>query len=238
MASTAGDGSLSTMNARPSTRTLEVVGVGHVVATVRQRPVVSRADDEVLAPLTTVGTGDAEVRDPAEPHVVDRAQDPRGGSERRYVDDHRAVREIDEAQEVDRVAVGGQEHRRRVHEVREQEDVVVLHADRPEALPDRRHGRAREGADEGLDAVHEVEVVVEQGSRRRRRCAVVELEHAKPAVHLVRVEIDASTSLETPPGPPFIVPPTDWCRGRLSPLAEHPRTTLLGRARLVFTQSA
>ena len=88
-----------------------------VVPAVGQRAVVARADDQVAAAFAPVGAGQADVGDPPEPHVVDRAEEPRRGTERGQVDHHRPVRQVDEPPEVDGVAVGGQEQRRRVHQL-------------------------------------------------------------------------------------------------------------------------
>ena len=53
-----------------------VVGarVADVEAALGQRPVVARGDQQVGAALAAVRAGQAEVGDPAEPHVVDEAQ--------------------------------------------------------------------------------------------------------------------------------------------------------------------
>jgi hypothetical protein len=51
--------------------------VRSVEAAVRQRAVMTRPDNQITAVPRPVGTGQAEVGDPAEPQVVDGAQDPR-----------------------------------------------------------------------------------------------------------------------------------------------------------------
>ena len=79
--------------------------VRDVEAAVGQRAVIARSDDQVPAALAPVRARQAEVGDPPEPHVVDRAQDPRRRAERRHVDHHRPGGQVDEAEEVDRVAV-------------------------------------------------------------------------------------------------------------------------------------
>ena len=78
--------------------------VGDVEAALGQRSVVAGRDEQELAARTAVGSGHAEVDDPLEPHVVERAQRHRWG-----LDDHRAVREVDEGEAVDGVGVGGEE---------------------------------------------------------------------------------------------------------------------------------
>ena len=52
-------------------------GMGDVEAAVGQRPVVAGPDDQVPAALAAIRAGQADVGDPAEPHVVDRAEDAR-----------------------------------------------------------------------------------------------------------------------------------------------------------------
>ena len=80
-------------------------GVRHMEPAVGQRAVVARPDEQVAPALRPVRARQAEVRHPPEPHVVDRAEDARRGPERRDVQHLRPGAEIDEAEEVDRVAV-------------------------------------------------------------------------------------------------------------------------------------
>ena len=49
-------------------------------AAVGQHPVVARPHQEIATALAAVRTGQAEVRDPPEPHVVDHSEDPDGAS--------------------------------------------------------------------------------------------------------------------------------------------------------------
>ncbi len=160
--------------------------VGHEVSVVGQRSLVPRPDEQVAAALRPVGARQPEVGDPAEPHVVDGAEDPGRRPEGGHVDHHRAVGQVDEADEVEGVAVGGQEQRGRVHQRGEEEDVVVLDPDGVEPCSHRGHGRPRERPVERIDAVHEVEVVVQQVSGRRRRGTVVELQRPEATLDLVR----------------------------------------------------
>ena len=157
-------------------------GVRHVVPAVGQRSVVTRSYHQVAAPFAPVRAGEADVGHPAEPHVVDRAEDARRSADRRDVDDHRSVGEVDERPEVDGVAVRRQEDRRRTHELGEEGERAVLDADREEAAADRGDGRPPQRAQERLHALAEVQVVVQEGGGGVRRGAVVELQGAEPAL--------------------------------------------------------
>ena len=66
-----------------------------------------------------------------------------------------------------------------------------------EPAADRGQRRRRDGAEERLDPVQEVEVVVEERRRRVGWRAVVELEGADAAVHLVRRRDRAESRWET-----------------------------------------
>ncbi len=113
-----------------------------MVPAVRQRPLVAGWNEQVAAALAAVRPRQAEVDDPPPPHIVDHSE-----CLRRRLDDHRARREIDDAEEVDRVGVRGQEHRLRPHQLREDQDRVVLHADVVEAPPDRVRRRSTEAVE-------------------------------------------------------------------------------------------
>ena len=86
-------------------------------AALGERAVVAGGNEEELAAGAAVGAGETEVDDPLEPHVVERAQ-----RHRRRLDDHRAVVQVDDHEVVDGVGVRGQEPRRRVHQLREDQD--------------------------------------------------------------------------------------------------------------------
>jgi hypothetical protein len=114
MASTAGAGSLSTMNARPIKHARVVRDLGHIEAALGQRPVIARPTSKYLPPSPRSG--------PGRPRSVTQRNHrssivPQNGARRRHhwnVDHHRTVGEIDEAPEVDGVGVRRQEQRRRV----------------------------------------------------------------------------------------------------------------------------
>ena len=122
-------------------------GVEHVVrlrvgdeeAALGQRAVIAGRHDQVLAALAAVGAWEADVDDPAEPHVVDGAEPLR-----RLLDHHRAIGQVHGGEVVDRVGIGGQEQRLRVHQLGEDDDGVVLGADALKALADRVGGGAAE----------------------------------------------------------------------------------------------
>ena len=160
--------------------------MGDVEAAVGQRLVIAGPHQQVLAALAAIRPGQAEVGHPAEPHVVDRSQDRARRRHHRNVDHHRPVREIDERPEVDRVRVRRQEQRRRIHQLGEDQDLVVLDPDAEEPTPDRDQRRPPDAVQVRLDAAHEIEVVVQPLRRLRRRRPVAELKRPEPALHRVR----------------------------------------------------
>jgi hypothetical protein len=74
----------------------------------------------------------------------------------------------------------------RVHQLREEQDGVVFHADIQESLMYCLSRCRRERAQEGIEGVDEVEMVVQLLGRLRLRRTISELERAKPALHRVR----------------------------------------------------
>ena len=129
------------------------------VAALGQRPVIAGRHDQVLAAEAAVGTGAADVDDPGEPHVVDRA-DRVGG----LLDHHRAVAEVDRREVVDRVGVGGEEQRARVHQLGEDDDAVRA-GDLLEALAQRIGRGAAEAVVVDRERVGEVHRVVDLARR-------------------------------------------------------------------------
>ena len=156
-------------------------GVPDVEAAFRHDAVVAGGHEQELAARAAVRPREPEVDDPLEPHVVERAQ-----GHRRRLDHHRPVGQVDEAEVVDGVAVRGQEQRRRIHQLREDQHRVVLHADAQETLADRLRRCSRERGQERVEAVHEVEMVVQRLDRLPGRSTIGELERAEPTVDLVR----------------------------------------------------
>jgi hypothetical protein len=92
-----------------------------VVAAVGQRAVVARREEQEPAALAAIRARQAEVDDPLPPPVVEHSE-----RLRRRLDDHRPVSQIDHAEEIGRVRVRGQKQRCRIHQLREDQDLVVL----------------------------------------------------------------------------------------------------------------
>ena len=161
-------------------------GVKDMETAVGQRAVIARSHDQVPAPRPTVRARQAEVGDPVEPHVIDCPQQSRRRSERRYVEHHGPTGQVDETPEVDGVAVRGEKQRRRVHQLREEGERVVLSSGRLEATAQRGQRRAGKRVDERLHPVHEIQMVVQQLRRRLGRCPVAELQRPQTALHPVR----------------------------------------------------
>ena len=144
------------------------------VAAARQLALVIGRHKQVLAPLAPVGTGQTEVRYPLEPHVVDHAE-----REWRRLNDDRSLGDVQIDKEIDGVRIGRQEQGLGVHQLGEDQDRVVRNAGFLAALEDGRHGSALVGIHERLDAVHQVEVVVDLRNSLFAWCAVLELERAE-----------------------------------------------------------
>jgi hypothetical protein len=184
ISSTVGAGSwpgFSLMNERPSRDRPRRTRVPDVEAAVGQGAVVARRDEQEAAALAAIRAREAAVHDPLEPHVVEQRE-----RLRRRVDHHRTRREIDDADEVDRVGVRGQEQRLRPHQLREDQDRVVLHARLVEALQQRLRRRSRKAVEVGVQPVHEVEMVVHELARLAARNTIDELECPEPAVEPLR----------------------------------------------------
>ena len=155
--------------------------VSDVVAAGWQRAVVAGRDEQEPPALAAIRTRQAEVDDPSPPHVVEHSE-----CLRRRLDDHRPRRQIDDPEVVHRVGVRGQEHGLRAHQLREDQDRVVVHARLVEALPDRVCRRSREAVEIHVEGVHEVEVVVDGLGGIAARYAVDELERPEPGLEPLR----------------------------------------------------
>jgi hypothetical protein len=94
--------------------------------------------------------------------------------------------EINNADEVDRVGVRSQEQRLGVHQLREHEDLVVVHARLVETLAERVRRGTRKPVEVHVQGVHEVEVVVHRLDGLASGHAVDEFERPEPAFELVR----------------------------------------------------
>ena len=80
---------------------------------------------------------------------------------RRRLQHHGALGEIERADDVDRVGIGGQPQRLGIHQLGVDDDLVVLDADALQALADRVDADALKGVGERALRVREVDVVVD-----------------------------------------------------------------------------
>src|SRR5208337_2169625 len=88
--------------------------------------------------------------------------------------------------EINRVGVGCQEQRLRVHQLRENEDRVVGYTGVVESLPKRRCRGALKGVHKRLRGVHEVEIVIDLLDRFLARSAILEIKRSKARLKSVR----------------------------------------------------
>src|SRR4030095_2174804 len=93
----------------------------HKKTAIRQRTLITRRYSQILHPRPTVGTWTADVDDPAEPHVIERAE-----LHRRHFHHHRALSEIDDGEIINGIGVGGKKERVSVHQLGKDDDGVVL----------------------------------------------------------------------------------------------------------------
>ena len=156
ISATAGLGSLFSRNDRPSSRRAGRAQLAARSSRSRAaRPCSRAARTGTCPPSPRSGPGRPKSVTQLEPHVVDHAE-----RQRRRLDDHRPLGDVQVDPEIDGVRIGGQEQRLRIHQLREDEGRVVRDAGILEALEDGRHRSALVGVHERLDAVHQVEVVV------------------------------------------------------------------------------
>ena len=105
---------------------------------------------------------------------------------RRRLQHHGALGEIERADDVDRVGIGGQPQRLGIHQLGVDDGLVVLDADALQALADRVDADALKGVGERALRVREVDVVVDLVQGRLARCAVLEIERADAGFDFVR----------------------------------------------------
>ena len=122
----------------------------------RQRSGVVRPHDQILAALPAVGPRRAEVDHPAEPGVLHSAE-----KLGRSLQHHWSLAEIEGAHHVDRVGIRGQEQRLGIHQLFENDDLVVLDANAFQTLAEALDADATQIVHERAVGVGEVEVVVE-----------------------------------------------------------------------------
>ncbi len=140
-----------------------------------------RRYDQILAAFAPVRPWPADVDHPAEPVVVD-------GSEKlwRHFQDHRPIRQVERPEGIDRVGVGGQKQGFGVHQLREDDDLIILHAGAVQPLSDRLDADALQRVHEHLEGVREVEVVIHPMEGVCAWCAILELKRANSQLNLVR----------------------------------------------------
>ena len=146
----------------------------------RQRTVVAGRQDQVFPTFTSVGPGQADVGDPAEPVVVDGAEKPGW-----HLQHHGPLGQIEDAEGIDGVRVGRQEQRLGVHQVGEDDDLVILDAGAQKAFVDGVDADALHRVHERPERVREVQVVVDLVQCVLARRAVLEFEHAESRLDLV-----------------------------------------------------
>jgi hypothetical protein len=152
-----------------------------VVAAVGQRAVIARRDEQEPTALAAIRTRQAEIDDPLPPPVVEHSQ-----RLRRRLDDHRPRSQIDHAEEIGRVGVRGQKQRCRIHQLREDQDLVVVRSRLREPLAQRHRRGARVPVEKHVQGVHVVEVVVHGLDGLASGHAVDEFERPEPGLELVR----------------------------------------------------
>src|SRR5271157_4678079 len=139
-------------------------------AAVGQVAGVTGRQEQVFSALATVRAWQAEVDDPAKPHVVEGAE-----RQRRRLDHHRPLAEVDETDEIGSVGIGREEKRFRIHQLREDDDRVVLNARVNKALARSYQGGAPKSVQKRLGGMHEVEIVIDLLDRFLPRSAILEL---------------------------------------------------------------
>jgi len=87
-----------------------VVGADEITA-VGQRPVIAGRQQEIFPAHAAIRARSAEVDHPAEPKIVEQPE-----RVRRRLDHHGSFGEVDIAEEIDGVGVGGEKQRLRIHE--------------------------------------------------------------------------------------------------------------------------
>jgi len=96
------------------------------------------------------------------------------------------LREVEEAENVDRVGIGCQKQRLGIHQFGEDEDLIVLDADAQETLAECMDADALQGVREHTKRMREVDVLVDLVQGRLAGRSVLELERADARLDLVR----------------------------------------------------
>lgn len=152
--------------------------------------VVTRRQEEVLAPVSLVASGDAHVGDVALPQVVDEAQ-----RVLRHLDHGGSVLvERQVGHPVRRLRVRREHQRRRTAARGGEADGAGVDAEAGEAAPHGHHRGAGHTVEEHLDPAQQVQRVVAAGDRVGQGEAVEEVQRAEDRLHPVR-DADRGQSL-------------------------------------------
>ncbi|MCY1175679.1 hypothetical protein D9M73_159260 [compost metagenome] len=129
-----------------------MVGLGATdkVAAIRNRTLVVGWQNQVFTPFTPIGSGRADVDDPAKPHVIQRAEGLGW-----HFNHQRSFRQVERCHRVDRIGVGREKERVGVHQLGENDHRVVFSANAVEALANRIGRGTRKTVHEGIDTPSE-----------------------------------------------------------------------------------
>ena len=141
----------------------------------RDFALVARRQEQVLAALAAVGTGEADVGDPEEAGVVDRPEDAG-----RDLHDRRPVLDVDLGDAVDGRGVGRQQEGPRIEELLGDAHAEGAHPGLLHALEEGVDRGRRAAGQEGLDSPREVELVVDLAHRLVRGHPIEELQPPEP----------------------------------------------------------
>ena len=142
---------------------------------------IPRGQYEIFAAFASVGTGDADVGDPAIPEIINESED-HGWN----LDDQWPFMGVEPDEAVDSVVVGGQLHRLGVHQVFPDDVRVVLRA---EAALRGAHTclvHDREAQQVSLQRTRPIQVVIDFVGGFRVRDTVRKVERSNGGFHLVR----------------------------------------------------
>ena len=155
-------------------------GAGREEPALRQRAVVAGRQDHVLPAQAAIGTGRTDVGHPVVPAIVDQAK-----KFRRHLHDHRPLGEFEDAEGVDRVCVGHQQHCLGIHQLGEEENLVILHSGIEKAPVYCMKVDALHGVHECVEGMGEVQVIIDLVECLLARHAVREFERADSGLDLV-----------------------------------------------------
>ncbi|MNR10634.1 hypothetical protein D3C85_1268960 [compost metagenome] len=142
---------------------------------------VTRREEQVLAALAPIRPSVTEIADVTEPEVVDHPQ-----GVRRALHHDRTVVQVEPGHGVHALAIRCEEQRACIHQGFEYAHGAVVQPHAVQTAADGHHGCTGDVVEEGLDATHEVEVVVQCGNGLLVRYTVAEVQCAKTGFDLVR----------------------------------------------------